>query len=321
MFHSINGSSFGDYLKALRKKQKLTQTYVNEKTGINNDTIRRIENGEVIPKYETLAILSTVYKVDLVKKSTEFRVEPMLYQLYGDLDHCLLNYDIEGLHQIQNLLKDPNIIAHISSNLIDQNEILQFKYFLEVITTYFKDERPVSYNDSLRKLQMALSLTIPSFSVQTFHKKTYNGFELRILLLYALHWRQEGQYELSNRILAFIDQWMGELFFDELTTAKYRLKVHFSMAYNYHYLEQYEQSLDHANLGISIGKKYAVYNELYGLYFRKFTAEHYLGKSEAIESLQTCLLIMKLIGNEKLMNVYLESARTQYGIDTDTLFT
>jgi len=44
----------------------LTQKYVEEVSGVNCDTLRKIESSLVIPRYETLEYLSMAYKVDLL---------------------------------------------------------------------------------------------------------------------------------------------------------------------------------------------------------------------------------------------------------------
>ena len=66
MFYSYDLSNFGIELRSIRQKNGYTQNYVKELTGVNEDTLRRIENGTVIPKYETLEILSSLYKTDLL---------------------------------------------------------------------------------------------------------------------------------------------------------------------------------------------------------------------------------------------------------------
>lgn len=63
---------FGQVLKEIRESFNYTQQEVTLLLGSNGDipglsteTLRRIENGMVIPKFETLELLSSVYKQDL----------------------------------------------------------------------------------------------------------------------------------------------------------------------------------------------------------------------------------------------------------------
>ncbi len=66
MFETINLKAFGQALKQVRLSLGYTQQDVRSNTGISCDTLRRIENGLVIPRYETLEYLSYFYKVDLL---------------------------------------------------------------------------------------------------------------------------------------------------------------------------------------------------------------------------------------------------------------
>lgn len=64
MFYNLE--AFGNRLKEIRKSLKISQNYISCITGIDEKTIRRIENGKVLPKLDTLDILSPYYKEDLV---------------------------------------------------------------------------------------------------------------------------------------------------------------------------------------------------------------------------------------------------------------
>lgn len=52
-----NTVNFGNAIRKIRKKLKLTQKDVATITGINENTLRRLENGKVLPKQETLDLL------------------------------------------------------------------------------------------------------------------------------------------------------------------------------------------------------------------------------------------------------------------------
>ncbi|KKC28553.1 helix-turn-helix protein [Caldanaerobacter subterraneus subsp. pacificus DSM 12653] len=57
--------AFGEELKNIRKSLGLSQGDVSKHGFINRDTLRKIENGKVLPKQETLELLSHLYKKDL----------------------------------------------------------------------------------------------------------------------------------------------------------------------------------------------------------------------------------------------------------------
>lgn len=314
MFSSINSSAFGQYLKTLRKKLKITQAQVTEITGINPDTIRKIENGQVIPRYDTLAILSNIYKVDLVRKFTDYQSETTLMSFYSDLDRYLLNNDIEGIRQLKKNLENLDTNHTIFSNLLNKIELEQFKIYLTILELHMVDSK-ITHENALLPLQNAIMLTIPEFSAKNFSKLTYNTFELRLLILYAILWAKCDNFKLSNNILIFILDWLTFLFPDEQMTSHYKMKVHFNIAYNFHRLDLFELSLKHANYGIEIGQSKGLFNSLHALYYRKFTAELRLNHPEYKNSLRKCMLIMDILGTERLKEQYIQITKDLYGID------
>ena len=56
---------FGEEIKNIRRSLKMTQRSVRERVGISENTLMKIEKGLVIPKYETLELLSLAFKLDL----------------------------------------------------------------------------------------------------------------------------------------------------------------------------------------------------------------------------------------------------------------
>ncbi|WP_132995926.1 helix-turn-helix domain-containing protein [Sporanaerobacter acetigenes] len=94
----FNLISFGEALRNIRGELALTLDDVSELSGINSETIRRIELGKVIPKFETLELLSLAYKQDLNAMFLKYRIDDCSYfyeiknsnnQMYPKLCHNL----------------------------------------------------------------------------------------------------------------------------------------------------------------------------------------------------------------------------------------
>ena len=66
----------GNYLKSIRNSLDLSLKNVNQKTGITDSRLSRIEKGNVNPDPTTLKLLANLYKIDLID----------LYLQYGYLD-------------------------------------------------------------------------------------------------------------------------------------------------------------------------------------------------------------------------------------------
>lgn len=318
MFNSIDLSDFSKYIKQIRLEQNLTQLEINRLTGINADTIRRIEIGQVVPRFETLAMLSSVYKVDLIKAFSDLRQEKNLIALYNQLDICLMKLDISSLIKIREYITVEENFTEIYSNLINKIEYFQFCLYLDILILYLTN-RNLTFDNSILVLQKSLSYTVENFSITNFEKHKYNFFEIRILLLYALIWANFDQIELSNKILKFILNHVDTFISNSVTSAKYKIKLHFNLSYNFHRLDSYEDSLEHANLGIEVGRSFGLYNELYPLYYRKFVAEYHLNLTNYSKSLRHCFLIMDLIGNKELMDTYIDITQKLYQVDLSFL--
>ncbi|ABY92652.1 hypothetical protein JCM16816_10870 [Thermoanaerobacter brockii subsp. lactiethylicus] len=62
--------AFGEELKNIRKSLGLSQSDVTEQVFISRDTLRKFENGKVIPKQETLDLLSHLYECKSIASSS-----------------------------------------------------------------------------------------------------------------------------------------------------------------------------------------------------------------------------------------------------------
>ena len=66
MFSSYDMKSFGVALRTIRESLNLTRSQVSEHLDMYTDTLRKIELGSVIPRYDSLEMLSQLYKIDIL---------------------------------------------------------------------------------------------------------------------------------------------------------------------------------------------------------------------------------------------------------------
>lgn len=319
MFNNLYNEQFSLYLKDLRKKTRIPQSEITARTGLNPDTIRRIESGSVIPRYETLALLSDVYKIDLIRKFTEYRQELNMINIYSEIDRCLLNYDLSSLYDLDRKIKSEEFKNSIKSMLINPDEVLQLQNYIEVLILHFS-ECDVSYHDTIEKLADTLRMTITEFNITCYRKCKYNAFEIRILLLYALMWCKQDSYKISNEILTFILEWIEFIFENDVIKIKYLIKVHFNLSQNYHMMYKYSDSLRHADIGIKLGTEHKDFSELHALYYRKFTSEYNLMNASYLVSLRKCFFLLEITENKNLLTTYAKITQEKYGIDIYELF-
>src|SRR5690606_24917653 len=93
MFVSYNLEGFGQELRRIRKNLGFSQAEVQQKVGVSVDTIRKIESGRVIPRYDTLELLSVAYKQDLLELLKNSRSNKFLMEYHDDLDYVIARYD------------------------------------------------------------------------------------------------------------------------------------------------------------------------------------------------------------------------------------
>ena len=105
MFNSYDLSNFGNTLKQIRENLGYSRLQVSDNSGVHIDTIRKIEQGLTIPKYETLEILSPLYKTDLLNLLCKQRYNKSLYQFYKQIDSALINDDVKTFQKVQEEIK------------------------------------------------------------------------------------------------------------------------------------------------------------------------------------------------------------------------
>ncbi|ADH61665.1 transcriptional regulator, XRE family [Thermoanaerobacter mathranii subsp. mathranii str. A3] len=103
--------AFGNELREIRKSLRLTQKDVADQTLISTDTLRRIENGKVMPKHETLDLMSVIFKRDLNELLLKYRLKDYssFYKIKTSIEDKLeggefedLKKDVEELKEIIN---------------------------------------------------------------------------------------------------------------------------------------------------------------------------------------------------------------------------
>lgn len=312
MISSNNLTEFGAELRKIRVNCRFTQEKIYELVGINPDTLRRIENGTVLPKYDTLEILSKIYKCDLFVILKNYRNNSDFDTFYKKIDLIIINNDIKSINSLieeyYNTVYNKNSVI----NLMTKEELEQFSIFLYSTKQYFENIGNVDENINI--LTNSLKLTINSFQLDYFQEFEYNLFEIRILVLISLFFEKAGNYEFSNELLIFSLNYL--LANKELNDAHQNLilKIYSNISYNNHKLENHDTVLKYANEGIN----YAITNHnmyiLYLLYARKGIAEFMLGNISYQDSLIKCIHLLEINQQFDLSETYKRIAYEKYSI-------
>lgn len=70
-----NLSNFGMRVREIRKNLSFSQSCVAELTGVSVDSLGRIELGHVLPRHDTLDLLSIPFRIDLNQVLLEHRLD------------------------------------------------------------------------------------------------------------------------------------------------------------------------------------------------------------------------------------------------------
>ncbi|KHO63080.1 XRE family transcriptional regulator [Thermoanaerobacter sp. YS13] len=298
--------AFGEEIKNIRKSLGLSQSNVTEQVFISRDTLRKIENGKVIPKQETLDLFSHLYKKDLNELLLKYRLKDysIFFDIKSSLEKKLESGDFESLRddidRLKKLLEKGDMSLYYSKLL---NQLLL------IANSVFEKTINENYEKAMEKLQKAMEFTIPNFSLSNYTDFVYSDMEIRILMNMALIIKKTEGVQKSLEMLLFC---LENLSPEEWET---KIKIYYNISYNYHILSLAEESLHYANLGIETCVKNNTLSSLGLLYFRKAIAEYNLGREEYKDSLSKSIHLLEITGQEKLIKTIMESCRKFYNLE------
>lgn len=312
MFASYNLKFFGKELKKARRSLGLTQANVQALAGISIDTLRKIENGHVMARYDTLELLSGAYKQDLLELLKNCRANKFLIEFHDDVDYIIACYDKAASASLRRRLIE-SFPPNLQSSLINPDELKQFLIFVDAIDAYYS-EFSIDRETTKRKLINALRLTISNFTLQDYGDHKYSYIEFRMLLLISLFIAKEGECLLSNEILYFIlktisHRTQSTKFIDFLT-----INIYLNIAYNYHILDEHAKVINTADAGISYCLEHRLCHGLYLFYYRKGIAQFNLGDTGYLDSIVTSYYTIKALRMPGLLDHYQKITEVKYGI-------
>ncbi len=313
MFSSYNLKDYGAAVRSVRKNCKFTQAHVSRLCGINIDTLRRIENAQVIPKYETLELLSGVYKYDLLKLLITYREEKDVMNLHLFMDQASTSNNLDMIKELPAKF-EALLSKDINSTLINKSEIKLIDIFIDETIKYY-DAAYKDYSKSIDNILNYLKTSNSYFDHENFADIEYNFIELRLLMTYALFLVKEDKLEESTKIFLFLLQSLCK---EPQTNESYKIliKLYLNVSYNYHRLSNNNLAIKYADEGIQL----AISNDsiycLPHLYFRKGIAQYLSGMIDYEDALVKSDVLLDIYNNPKLRDIYRTSATELYGINS-----
>lgn len=295
---------FGQDVKEIRVGLCLTQKEASLLSGVNTETIRRIEAGKVIPKFETLDYLSTVYKQDLNRLFLQYRMDD--YSYYYEIKNRLENkFDKDESDTLGVELRELNSILNYMKNTFYKELIIQLILFTEAIISYKQTKDNIQ---ALNKFIEAIKITTSEFDLDGYNLSAYSTMEIRILMHIAFLMNKFGNKEKYLEILDFCIEVTD--FNDQLYP---KLCHNLSGAFirkNY-----YEKALEYSNLGIKSSQQNRNINGLNILYYGKGIAEYKLDKPEYKKSLNIAFTLCEAFEQYELKETMINNCRDIFGIE------
>ncbi|GAB6107076.1 helix-turn-helix domain-containing protein [Fusibacter bizertensis] len=274
MFSSYNMQLFGKKLKDIRSNLHLTQVKVSKLTGINVDAIRKIEKGSVVPKLETLELLTFVYKYNLLDLLNQYKDDYKLLEYYRKLDDAIVNSNNDRVITISEIVNEILNIDNIE--LINRNELSQLKIFAQQTKNYYC-RNIEDYNIVIDELKKAIILTNCNFELDKLSDSVYSLFEIRILILIGLY---SSRFKKNDDAIKIFRYCLDYLLIKEQANDEWLrisiIKLYYNLSYEYYLIQNDLKSYQYAKLGSEFCLKHKTHYLLALIYFRLGTAQYYL---------------------------------------------
>ena len=227
-----NLEAFGNRMRIIRKKLGLTQKDVYEIARVHMDTLRKIENGKVLPTQETLDILAPILKTDLNELLLKYRLNA--YPAFEEVKNRLESkIDKDEYQTLEKELEQLEALLNEESNAYFINLINQLILLTKSIVLNKKHNR---LNESLEKLVEAMKITTSEFSINNYKSFLYNSMELRLLMNIALLINKIDSTEKSLEIMEFCMNMVD-------TDSNIYPKLCYNLSYTYHRLDMHDKAL------------------------------------------------------------------------------
>lgn len=317
MISSLDMKAFGKQLADIRHQAQVTQREVYELTGLSEDTLRRIEQGRVIPKYETLSILSEIYKVNLSAILSAYNKDTRLEEIVRVFDEVIAKNPKSMKGQLVRLRAEVESYANSSqSNSVDLDLL---RAFLNITAQLTMDE-PGDWVQLIEELTKAMGKTIPGFDIKDFQSYRYSELDLRLLLLAGLVYHKHSRYNEAIPILEFaLDYLKLTKTETDLASLMIEIKLYYNLSYAAYKLEDDEASLNYANLGIELCRDHYFVYSLEFLLVRKAIAEYFLKKSDFMDSFARAIHLLKATDNHEMIHYIVTTIKDSHGIDLSPL--
>ncbi|PKK40462.1 hypothetical protein ABB02_00246 [Clostridiaceae bacterium JG1575] len=282
--------------------------------GVSDNTMRKIETGAVIPKYDTLELLSLAYKVDLLAIFQKNRYDVSLLNLMEQVDEAILYHRPDELKRLYH-----DFSTYLSKedhrDLINAADLKILEVFLKTALSYEDpDLKDIKRRELIEEIRETLCTHNPGLHWNKLANASLNLWEIRLLMLMALLEGSLENYDLSARILEAIVTRYKVL--ENLIVSEHKvfLTAIFNLAYLYHMMDQPQKALDVSEMGIRLAQKQGAFDILHGLYYRKGVAILLMGGEGYMAPLRYAVTLLEIMDQPEAAQLYRDVTLETYGL-------
>lgn len=301
MLSSYDLTGFAKKLRTIRKSLGYSQTDVSFHTGINSDTLRRLENGLSIPRYDTLEVLSLFYKENLALLLDSYKISSHLSYFYDRIDYYMVNEDFKSL--TKTISDFESFISNNTVNLVDHREIEQLKLFFDSLAMSYSDDSVIR-RKAINNLIHAINITIPNFQLEKWENFKFNFFELRILFTIASIEGGNKNCKISNDIILNMMNYLDFSPLSKFTEKMLIVKSFCIVSYNFHRLDEHDQALEYAEKGLKYCFDQSILAYIHLLLFRKGVALYNLYDSTFTKYIEQSIQLLLMQERNQIADSY-----------------
>lgn len=303
MFSTYDLKEFSKRLKQIRKSLGYTQEDVVAGTGLSVETVRKLEKGTNIPKYDTIELLSLFFKIDLDEVLHQYKNSNELFKYYAQIDQYIYNAERDQLEDL--IASFEAFSSQENHKLIDQRVLLQLNYLFKGLQMVDVDStEPVDLLPACEMFIKALQVCIPNYDIERWKQFKYSSVELRILFALASVYGTMRYCELSNEILTYILSALDGTSMANYMSKLLIIKAYVILSYNYHRLSDDQNALKYAEAGINFCNTHGLMSNMSALLSRKGIAMYHLNQSDYYKYLDASECLLFIQGADKLAESY-----------------
>lgn len=189
----------GKEIKNIRRFSNITQEELSNISGVNKDTIRKIENGYTDANVVTLMLLLESLKIDINDFSKIFSNSKgstinNIQTIYNSIEESLLVYDYK---KIQKLL---NKVSEIDYSFLPDSTYREVKSKYLLYNSFVDDSLYKNYQKAIETLLYSMEIYSDVFNLKKLGTIKFDDFQARLLMNIGTLFYDTENLDLSHEI-------------------------------------------------------------------------------------------------------------------------